>query len=180
MSLPPCDHDECPPTRCVRAAQSKRLLQDNPATEVAAPAACSPDWVETIKEAANHLEKGMSLLRTGPLHYYLRKMTDSVEYLLNRCSPFKVGDLVELAETPVIDGDVAPGWMSSRHFLVEGAKATVRSVDCDGDGLYFGVCFEEETCIYNGQKRPVTSRHIYTFRERFLRKNSVLNEPGLD
>jgi hypothetical protein len=111
----------------------------------------------------------METLQGGPLDYYLEKMAGSVEYLLTRFSPFKVGDLVELTETPEISATVAWGWLGAKHYLVAGATGRVAIVDCDRSGLSYSVVMDNQTYIFEGGEHPVLRPLRFRFRERSLR-----------
>ena len=66
---------------------------------------------------------------------------------------FKVGDIVELTDTPVITDKVSWGWLGYKDILVEGAEAKVTEVDWyKGEFRYMldmighdanGFCFSE-------------------------------------
>jgi hypothetical protein len=136
-------------------------------------APCSPDWVQAIMDAASLIRQGMDKLDRGPMLYYLENAAGSVEYLLGRFSPFKIGDTVELIETPEITEKIAWGWLGAKHYLKAGATGRVLSVDCDRKGLFFGVEIYNQTYIYDGKESPVTKPYGFCFRERWLRLANV-------
>lgn len=89
--------------------------------------------------------------------------------LWDRC-PFKEGDKAVLAKTPDIRPETSPGWMSSKHFLVEGALATVASVGFYDGQFRFGLMFDNETWIdREGIQRPVDNQYVYTFGEKWIK-----------
>ena len=140
-------------------------------------AICSPVWISTILKGAAHLKAGMETLQGGPLDFYLEKMAGSVEYLLTRFSPFKVGDLVELTETPEISDTVSWGWLGAKHYMVAGATGRVASVDCDRSGLSYSVVMDNQTYIFEGRKHPVSTPKSFAFRERWLRLANTQPQP---
>ena len=95
--------------------------------------------------------------------------------LINKYAPFKKGDRVELSEPPIITDKVAWGWQGSKHFLVEGAKATVSEVEIRTNPMciVYGLLFDDESYL-DIKNNPVLiekdRRHIYTFLETSLRK----------
>lgn len=84
---------------------------------------------------------------------------------------FKVGDHVELAMTPVINERDSFGWLGSKHFLIEGARATVMDVDYRGNGFGYAIMFDEESWKDNqGVIHPMKERkHTYYFGEQKIR-----------
>ena len=89
---------------------------------------------------------------------------------INTEARFKVGDRVELAYTPVITETESWGWLGSKHFLIEGAKATVNDVDYRG-GFGYSVQFDGESWMdRDGVVHPITDRvHTYYFSEEKIR-----------
>jgi hypothetical protein len=77
---------------------------------------------------------------------------------------FKLGDRVELAVTPVINERDSFGWLGSKHFLVEGAKATVADVDFRGDSFGYSIIFDDESWKdRDGVVRPIEKKHKHTY-----------------
>lgn len=128
--------------------------------------------IANFKEARRLIQQGNDMLRSGSFDYYLDKMLGCYELLLDRFSPFKVGDRVILAKTPNITPEKSWGWMGSKHFLIKGAAGTVRSVSVDRDGFSFQVEFDDESFIhpFTKQVTPVTEKHTYHFGEDWLVK----------
>lgn len=89
---------------------------------------------------------------------------------------FKVGDRVELAETPEINERESFGWLCSKHFLVEGAKATVADVGYYDGQFGYSVIFDDESWKEErtGIIHPTETKHKHTYylREYQLRKSS--------
>jgi hypothetical protein len=125
---------------------------------------------EDVKKGFDLIRQGMSILNNGPLDYYVRRLTECYDLLVTRFAPFKVGDRIELTTTPVINDRERYGWLGSKHFLVEGAVATVAAVDVDGDGFSFGLHFDNDSWIdHHGQKQPTMQKGMYFFRESWVR-----------
>src|ERR1035437_6588033 len=83
---------------------------------------------------------------------------------------FKIGDRVEIAHTPVIDKETAWGWLSGKHFLVEGAKGTIILIDYYNDSFGYSVIFNDESWKdSNGVIHPVSQKSYYHFKEENLR-----------
>ena len=58
--------------------------------------------------------------------------------------------------------------MGAKHFLKNGARGVVRSVDFYDGAVRVGVEFHNQTFIYDGVERPVSSPHVFTFSEDSL------------
>ena len=112
----------------------------------------------------------MSLLRSGPMDYHLRRLAAAYELLLTRFSPCKVGDQVTLLKA--YDPKEVTGWSHCKHFLIPGSPATVRHVECSTEGiLEFNLEFDRETWIdQEGKEQPVSMRHLFRFRENEIEK----------
>ena len=83
---------------------------------------------------------------------------------------FKVGDRVELALTPVITEQTAHGWLSSKHFLIEGAKATIVEVSYYNNGFGYQVIFDDESWKDDkGVIHPCSKESSYHFWDKDLR-----------
>ena len=140
------------------------------------PATCAPSWVATLKEGAALVKQGLAKLEGGPLDFYMDRATGSVEYLLTRFCPFKIGDSVVLTTTPEINEHTRWGWLCAKHFLREGASGVIAAVDCDREGLIFDVLMDNQTWLQDGVEKPVDQPRLYRFREEFLSKHQP-NQP---
>lgn len=58
----------------------------------------------------------------------IKEKLQAFKHFLETQGRFKEGDRVELAETPEITEKKSWGWLGSKHYLIEGAKATVMDV----------------------------------------------------
>lgn len=112
--------------------------------------------------------KSIETLAQGNLQHW-KYVLENANSIWKRC-PHKVGDIVRLTKTPDINQETSWGWMGAKHFLVEGAIATVHSREFY-DGLFrFGLCFGNETWIdMNGIKHPPDRLSIYCFSENWLK-----------
>lgn len=125
---------------------------------------------EDIERACKMMDEASGILGRGPLSYYLREMNAAFRMCIERFSPFKAGDRVRLAKTPTINEKESWGWMSAKHFLVKGAKATVQEVGCGEGGFTYTLVFDDETWIHPHTKEKMKhdKPHHYTFGEKWL------------
>ncbi len=127
--------------------------------------------IEKVKEAFKLIEQGMGMLSGGPLDYYIRRLTGSYDFLLT-LSPFKMGELVQLADTPIINARDSWGWMPYKHFLVKGSVARVASIEADCDGFSYGLEFLEHSWINQHTKAvnpvPQKERGEFWFKQRWI------------
>lgn len=100
---------------------------------------------ENFTAAMEKITEAQRLLERGPASYYVNEITGAYEYLMDRFAPFKVGDRVMLKEAP--DLDFNSGWWSSKHFLIRGALATVKTIECGPKGFTVQVIFDDESWI---------------------------------
>ena len=116
-----------------------------------------------VKDAFAKIKAGMSTLGHGPIDWYVDNLIAAYDLILNRFSPYKVGDRVTLREPHPAPGD----WQHSKHFLVPGEPATVESIEVRHDGKIAYYCvFDNETWIdEQGIKHPKSSKHNYMLFE---------------
>ena len=129
---------------------------------------------ERLKEACKHIQKATTIFNGGPLDYFINDLIGCYELLIERFAPFKADDRVALTKPPVIDSK-NHGWYGSRHFLVKGAKGTVRSVHVSRSGFSADVEFDDESWISDVgpdkgkiHKTAPKDRHVYGFHEDYL------------
>jgi hypothetical protein len=131
--------------------------------------------VSTVGDYANELNdfygKIKDLKKAVPREfgYKLDAVLTAYHEMFSRFCPFKVGDRVQLKKAPKIDK--GSGWSGSQHFLVEGAKATVKSCDWHKNQFVFTLEFDNESWIDStGKIRPVTPehRHVFGFGEGWI------------
>lgn len=85
----------------------------------------SPEILNALSKAFNHLEQFDVLMRRGPGDYYIAKLLEYSEALLTRFSPFKIGDRTAIIEPP----DCSGAWASHERSLRVGSVGTIRDVD---------------------------------------------------
>ena len=124
---------------------------------------------ETIK-AFQNFNNALDVLNRGPLEYTVKCLVAAHKTLLTRYAPFKVGDRIALAVTPVINKTTAYGWLGSKHFLKVGAVGVVKSSEVRSNGeLAFYIEFDDETWIdRDGVARPMDEKSTYCFGEKDL------------
>ncbi len=129
-------------------------------------------------KAMEKIEEAQRLLQQGPASYYVTEITGAYEYLMGRFAPFKIGDKVMLKNPP----DPMPyGWTSVAHFLIRGALAVVKEVECGPNGFSIGVEFEDESWIkkdYATKTEEVIlfdsdRKHLYYFKDTAFVKVEV-------
>lgn len=100
--------------------------------------------LEQMKEADRIWCDEVDPRRSGHIPYPLKIALEMVDGLIER-SPFHEGDRVSLKRTPEIGPD--SGWRGCKHFLVQGAVGTVRTVEFYGGNFTFLVTFDDESWI---------------------------------
>jgi hypothetical protein len=88
-----------------------------------------------------------------------------------------VGAHVELCLTPRIDEKHAWGWLGAKHFLIEGARASVVEVRFADGAFSYELLFDDESWFtFDGQCRrtPPHDRVRFTMPEAWLRSTTVL------
>jgi len=93
-------------------------------------------------------------------------------------SLFKVGDRVELNHTPRINAQDSWGWLSFRHFIIQGAKATVTSVSYHHNEFNYLIEFDNDNSWIDEKDEihlnsRADRRHNFTFNESALTKADV-------
>ncbi|MBK8810782.1 MAG: hypothetical protein IPN69_08645 [Acidobacteria bacterium] len=124
---------------------------------------------QNVKKAAKMLRESMHMLGRGPLEFYLLELVAAHDLLMERFSPFKVGDRVRLTKTP--DYSQAPGWSHCSHFLIVGSEGTIQTASCGSRGFKFGVIFDDESWIdtigharKKGTVVPIEDRNKHAFQ----------------
>jgi len=87
---------------------------------------------------------------------------------------FPIGAKVRLTKTPEISWSKSWGWMRAKHFLVEGAVATVTTVDLWEGKFNYGLVFDDASYINEMTKEIVPlegeRRGIYIFGESWVER----------
>lgn len=132
------------------------------------------DHIAAVREIKGHL---LAITTKNGQDYELRRHFDIVLGMAERLlvvAPFAEGDRVVLTKTP--DIEKGSGWWGSRHYLIEGSRGVVTSVDFHEEKkvLLGYVMFDDETYIHYeiGEKMPVKDKHVYCFGESWLRRCS--------
>lgn len=120
--------------------------------------------IANLKEAMHHYEAARNLLAHGPADYYFDRLIGAFIHMVERFSPFKVGDTAMLRDGYEVDPIKSPSWLTATHFLKSGELCVIKSVDCDRNGFIYTVSFESES--WKGGKAP--HAHTFTFRETDL------------
>lgn len=129
----------------------------------------------TITDYANELNdfygKMRDLEKSTPSEfgYKLSSVLSSYHEIFSRFCPYKIGDRVQLIKPPIIE--IVPGWRGSRHFLVEGAIATVRGCDWRKGQFVFDLEFDDESWIDREGKVHLIAprqRHLFSFGEDWI------------
>ena len=131
------------------------------------------------------VQKGIAALMTGVteadkiISQIGYKPADKIQELIDGLysfSTFKERDRVELNKTPVINEKTSWGWIGDKHFLVEGAKATVHGVEWRAKEQTFGylIQFDQDSWIDPITKQLVYreehEKHLFFFGEGSLRE----------
>ena len=119
--------------------------------------------LQSIIDAIGHLEK-ITGGHLGSWKTYLRDANS----IWQKC-PYQIGERVMLVKTPVINAKESWGWLGAKHFLIQGATATVHQREFYDGRFIFGLYFDDETWIdHKGKKQPVDSPGMYMFGESWL------------
>ena len=119
-------------------------------------------YLNAVKTKTSELDN----LLSDEFGYKLNEVLQNYASLFNRFCPYKVGDRVQLKENLDIAQD--SGWYNSKHFLVKGAMATVKTCGNYRNELFcFGLEFDDESYIdTHGEIKPVIAKHLYYLSER--------------
>jgi hypothetical protein len=123
--------------------------------------------MQSLIDQVKALDKALTNSEYG---FKLTELIESYGSLFDRFCPFRVGDRVQLSKTPEINEKTSWGWIGSKHFLVDGAKARVTSRGYRNGLFCFGLVFDDESWINSsdGSLNPVDRPNEYTFNEDFV------------
>jgi hypothetical protein len=127
---------------------------------------------ERIDKAVGLLKEGMSLLDSGPLDYYLRRLTACYRALLT-LAPYQKGARVCLTKTPMISDKERWGWLCGKHFLMTGAVATVVNVEHDGVRFSYDLVFDADSWVDHHKvihPRPESQRGTFCFEAEWFER----------
>ncbi len=126
------------------------------------------------KEKAIHVveqfEKICSVLGVtySDLQYSIKQLPE----IFKLCK-YSKGDRVILTKTPDINAKESWGWLGAKHFLIEGAKATIKEIEFYNGRFILGLIFDDESWIdYKKQIHAVDQKDkgMYMFGESWVRK----------
>ena len=123
-------------------------------------------YLNTVKAKVSELDN----LLSNEFGYKLNEVLQNYASLFNRFCPYKVGDRVQLKED--LDIPENSGWYSSKHFLVKGAIATVKTCgDYRNDLFCFGLEFDDESYIdTHGEVKHVIAKHLFYLSENLIER----------
>lgn len=128
---------------------------------------------DEYSDLSRKIEDVFGQMRGSDIGWKISRLELANQMLFERFCPFKTGQVVRLAKTPVINEQNAHGWLGSKHFLKAGALATIaeRSLTYKGDKFEYALIFETESWMdSNGHIHPVEekNRHTYSFSEDYV------------
>jgi hypothetical protein len=128
------------------------------------------DHIDKLREGMEKVKDGFSMMIGGPMSFTLDCLLAAYNTLITEYAHFKVGERVELRDTPKAALKQECGWWHCRHFLVPGNEGTIQHVSCGSDGqLRYDVVFDRETWIdLDGKEQPVISKHAFCLYEKEL------------
>jgi hypothetical protein len=122
------------------------------------------DYAKDLTKIYNLTEELVSLVKNES-QYKLKNILTSYCDLFDRFCPYKIGDEIVLTVTPEISESTAPGWLHSKHFLIEGAVGLVNSVEYRDNKFIVWVTFESQSWILDGEINPTPHEYSYHFTE---------------
>ena len=133
--------------------------------------------MKTTQQYAEELAEFLcQLSRSIPseIEYKTSAIVNNYQDIFDRFCPFQIGDEVIL--TKEVDFAKAPNWKPSKHFLVNGAIAVVKSRDFKHGLFVFGVEFEDDSWIDTDEiihKYEPENRHLFYIDESYLRLKMI-------
>jgi hypothetical protein len=136
---------------------------------------------ENMKKGMEHIDALVDIFGHN-FKYRLENYIACYDYMMENYCPFKIGDRVELTTTPEITAEKSWGWMGSKHFLIKGAKGTVKEREFFKDHFGFGIIFDDESFVdsFTKQIHMIENKHFYNFSEKWLRKINENEEKQAD
>lgn len=129
----------------------------------------STDFIQNMREAVRHLSKARDIMSRGPLDYYLAKLVEHSEALLDRYAPLKVGQRAVIARHIKCEN----GWAGCERTLAVGATGTIHSVDFDHGQFVFAFLPDKEWWVDSqGHERLADSPHTYRLSEKAVAAES--------
>ena len=84
------------------------------------------------------------------------------EYIFE-LSKFKENQIIKLNKTPIIDEKNSWGWMSHKHFLIEGATGVIKDVRIHKGKFQYGIQFDNDSHLDYFSKDVVLNDKKGTF-----------------
>jgi hypothetical protein len=111
-----------------------------------------------------NVHKSVTAITASDFKYELKQLNDCKDEFFKRCAPCKQGDRVVIVRDLKIPE--SSGWYSCRHFLILGAKGTVRKVKFFGGSFRVDVVFDNETWInWEGGEVKTDEKHTFCMGE---------------
>ena len=121
------------------------------------------EYLKVVKAKTSELDN----LLSNEFGFKLSQVLESYTSLFGRFCPHKIGDRIQLKET--LDIPEGSGWYGSKHFLIEGAIATVRTCEYRNNSFCFGLVFDDESYVdYRSgeiKPEPEDDKHLYYLSE---------------
>ena len=129
------------------------------------------DYIEACEKVNKLHQEASSAISKFPDSFFFEKMKGYAEALFERFAPFREGDRVMLVKVPEINEKDSWGWMCAKHFLVYGAKGTVKTVDLYKGKFQAGVVWDDDSWIDEHTKEihPVKDKSLFNHSEDYLR-----------
>ena len=130
-------------------------------------------YAKDIKQLVAHVKEFKLKIDTccgGSFAWGVEQILDSYLSLFDRFCPYYIGDRVQLKRDCDIPNS-AHGWYHCRHFLVKGAKATVRERGYVDGKFTFYIEFDDESWIDSDgimYKKDDKNKHVFHFGEDAL------------
>jgi hypothetical protein len=132
-----------------------------------------PTFTNKMKQVAVHLNAAKGLLDSGPLDYYLEKLSKHSEVLLSKFADFKIGDRCVIINTP--NGYNGKESYHGREKTFEiGSIGTIVDIDYTNDFIY---CwkpdqdfYQDYTGGYPGKWQLSNTPHLYWLRREVIAK----------
>lgn len=126
--------------------------------------------ITDIIEGINTLER---LSQRNLQHW--RYTLECANSIWQRC-PYQIEQRVMLVKTPEISLEKSWGWLGAKHFLVEGAGATIKFREFYKGSFVFGLHFDSDSWMdSSGTKHPIVpeKRGAYSFNEKWIKPYEI-------
>lgn len=131
-----------------------------------------------VSDILGHLQDFNEIISNSRLHntnHTLETISEYVEALFSY-SKFKVGGRVQINADwepyfhAALDRSDRHGWRGGKHFLIEGAAATVKNIDYRSGRFVYNLHFDDESYMDIVTKKavPIKDKALYCFQEKYL------------